>query len=152
MSATLHATSFVLFPLGVRNFALAAEVVVELARPGRVHIFPHTTPELGGVLVRRGMVLPVWDVAPALLGCAAPGPKFYLIARRRFDGREEWTAIPVDGECRMVQADAQPCLGMRPAYVRGVVLCGEESVDVIDLERLADVCELSAEMPVEVAS
>src|SRR6478609_4546143 len=72
--------SYVLFPLGEKRFALPAETVTELARPDSVQTFPHRTPLLTGVLVRRGRIVPVCDVAQVLVGPAAPPRKFYLIA------------------------------------------------------------------------
>ena len=151
MSASVSAQSFVVFPLGGRHFALPSEVIVELSRPGRVQPFPHTTPELSGVLVRRNLLLPVWEVAHILLGCLAPGAKFYLIVRRRFGVEEEYAAIPADGTCQMVQAELQPSAEARPVYVRGGVAFNAECVDVLDLERLAFVAELSGSISGEVA-
>ena len=93
--AALPTPVFVLFPLGSKRFALPAEAVTELASPGEVHSFPQTTPLLNGVLVRRGRIVPVCDVAPVLIGSETPGRRFYLIANRRLhDGSSEWTALP----------------------------------------------------------
>ncbi len=129
--------SYVLFPLGKKRFALPAERVAELARPDRLHEFPHTTPLLAGVLVRRGHIVPVCDVAPVLVGPDAPRRRFYLIANQTFGGAAEWTALPVTGECELVSAEARPCTGKLPAYVAGLLsLKGSEIVEVVDLERL----------------
>ena len=46
--------SFVVFPLGGRRFALPTTDVVELSRTGTVQKFPHTSPVMVGILVRRG--------------------------------------------------------------------------------------------------
>ena len=89
--------SYVLFPLGAKRFAFPAEIVTELAKPGRLQSFPHRTPMLTGVLARRGRIIPVCDVAPALIGLDAPARRFYLIATRQCARRREWTAIPVTG-------------------------------------------------------
>src|SRR5580698_4914788 len=93
--------SYVLFPLGKQRFALPAEIVTELARPDSVQTFPHHTPLLTGVLVRRGKIVPVCDVAQVLVGAAAPPRKFYLIANCNLDSRPELTAVPVTGECEL---------------------------------------------------
>jgi chemotaxis signal transduction protein len=81
--------SYVLFPLGEKRFALRAETVTELARPDSVQTFPHRTPLLTGVLVRRGKIVPVCDVAQVLVGPAAPPRKFYLIANCKIGARQE---------------------------------------------------------------
>ena len=128
--------SFVLFPLGRKRFALPADKVTELARPDRVQTFPHSTPLLAGVLVRRGRIVPVCDVAPALVGPDAPPRKFYLIANRQFESRKEWTAIPVTGECELTSVQPRPPVGKLPAYVTGVLALENEMVEVLGLEEL----------------
>jgi chemotaxis signal transduction protein len=130
--------SYVLFPMGEKRFALPAEIVKELARPDNPQTFPHRTPLLTGVLVRRGKIVPVWDVAQLLVGPEAPPRKFYLIANRKVDSHMEWTAIPVTGECELASLEpASPESGL-PAYVRGLLVAGEERVAIVDLEKLLD--------------
>lgn len=135
MTGTTH-NSFVLFPLGGKRFALPAEKVTELAKPDRLQTFPHRTPMLAGVLVRRGRIVPVCDVAQALIGPDAPPRKFYLIANRQFDSRSEWTAIPVTGECELTNAEPQQPNSTLPEYVQGVLSLENEIVEVLDLEKL----------------
>ncbi len=60
--------SWVLLHVGNRRFALPAESVMELAPPVRLHNFPHTSRLIAGVIVRRGRIVPVYDVAPVLCG------------------------------------------------------------------------------------
>ncbi|HEY6308035.1 MAG TPA: chemotaxis protein CheW [Candidatus Angelobacter sp.] len=128
--------SYVLFPMGERRFALPAERVKELARPDHPQTFPHRTPLLTGVLVRRGKIVPVWDVAQLLVGPEAPPRKFYLIASRTVESHMEWTAIPVTGECELASLEpAQPESG-QPAYISGVLTAGKENVAIVDLEKL----------------
>ena len=128
--------SYVLFPLGAKRFAFPAEIVTELAKPGRLQAFPHRTALLTGVLARRGRIVPVCDVAPALIGPDAPARKFYLIANRQFENRREWTAIPVTGECELASAEPHEPENTRPEYVTGVLSLGGETVEVVSLERL----------------
>jgi chemotaxis signal transduction protein len=132
----LPQTQFVLFPLGEKRFALPAEQVAELARPDREQSFPHTTPLLTGVLVRRGAIVPVCDVAQVLVA-NAPARKFYLIATRMFGRTAELTAIPVTGECELASADVlAPTAGL-PEYVVGLLSLGDEIVELIDLAKIA---------------
>ncbi|MGH9554802.1 MAG: chemotaxis protein CheW [Terriglobales bacterium] len=132
-----NANSFVLFPLGKKRFALPADRVTELARPDRLQSFPHTTRLLAGVLVRRGHIVPVCDVAQVLIGPSAPSRRFYLIATRCFEGALESTAIPVSGECELVRTDMIPPTGKLPDYVCGLLPLDNEIVEVLDLDQLA---------------
>jgi chemotaxis signal transduction protein len=136
MPITAGDSSFVLFPLGRKRFALPAEKVTELAKPDRLQAFPHRTPLLAGVLVRRGRIVPVCDVAHALVGPNAPQRKFYLIANRQFGSRKEWTAIPVTGECELTSAEPQQPQTKLPDYVTGVLSLENEIIEVLDLEKL----------------
>jgi chemotaxis signal transduction protein len=128
--------SYVLFPLGEKRFALPAETVTELARPDSVQTFPHRTPMLTGVLVRRGRIVPVCDVAQVLVGPGAPPRKFYLIANCQIASRQELTALPVSGECKLASASRSPLTGTEPPYVTGLLTIGDETVAVVALEKL----------------
>ena len=128
---------FVLFPLGKKRFALPADVVTELARPDHLQEFPHSTRWLAGVLVRRGRIVPVLDVAQVVLGPDAPARKFYLIANRRFTESSEWTAIPVTGECELASAEMLKRTSGLPSYVSGLLSLNDEIVEVLDLEAVA---------------
>jgi chemotaxis signal transduction protein len=128
--------SYVLFPLGKQRFALPAEMVTELARPDNVQTFPHRTPLLTGVLVRRGKIVPVCDVAPVLVGPAAPPRKFYLIANCNLESHQELTAVPVTGECELASAERMPLTGNEPSYISGLLAIGDETVAIVALEKL----------------
>ena len=128
--------SYVLFPLGKQRFALPAEIVTELARPDTVQTFPHRTPLLTGVLVRRGKIVPVCDVAVVLVGPGAPPRKFYLIANCNLESRSELTAVPVTGECELASATHLPLAGDEPFYVSGLLSIGDEIVSIVALEKL----------------
>jgi chemotaxis signal transduction protein len=127
---------FVLFPLGEKRFALPAELVAELARPDTTQSFPHTTPLVTGVLVRRGYIVPVCDIAEVLVGNNVPARKFYLIANRNFDDQVELTALPVTGECELAAADMKQPTGRLPEYVIGLLCLPTEIIEVLNLEKL----------------
>ncbi len=124
-------SSFVLFPLGEKRFALPAEIVNEMAVTDRVQSFPHTTPLMGGVLVRRGRIVPVCDVA-RVLAPAARGNRLCLIA----NVRSEWVALPVTGDGELINAELLPATGRLPEYVSGLLSLKDEIIEVIDLARL----------------
>ena len=130
------AGSYVLLQIGKRRFALPAEIVSELAPPVRLHTFPHNSPLLAGVIVRRGRVVPVYDVASILLGRSSSVQRFYLIAQRTFDGASEPSAIPVTGECELVTAEMQPAGDEQRHYVTGRLAISGESIDVLDFDAL----------------
>lgn len=133
---SLNERRFVLFPLGEKRFALPAEHVSELARPDELQTFPHATPLLTGVLVRRGTIVPVCDIAQILIGNNGPARKFYLIASRQFGNTPEPIALPVTGECELVAAEMVPPTSALREYIVGLLPIGTEIIEVVDLEKL----------------
>jgi chemotaxis signal transduction protein len=131
-----HENTYVLFPLGDTRFAVPAEMVTELARPDTLQTFPHRTPMMAGVLLRRGRIIPVFDVAQILIGPGAPPGRFYLIARCQLASRLEWTAIPVTGECELASMKRMRPSEKQPPYVSGVLQAGDKTVPIVDLEKL----------------
>lgn len=133
--------AFVLFPMGKKRFAVSATQVSELARSQsspheEAHWFPHTTPLIAGVVLRRNQIVPVADLAPVLIGPDAPERKFYLIINRQAHGKTRRMAIPVTGECELADAEQLPVTGKLPSYVCGLLSLKEEIVEVLDIERL----------------
>jgi chemotaxis signal transduction protein len=128
--------SFVLLRLAERNFALPAKIVAELAPPVRLHSFPHTSQLLAGVIVRRGHILPVYDLGRALSGKRSLAHRFYLVAKCRFGGASEMSAIPVDGECELVAGEMRPAPDGSPSYICGEITASKETLGVLDIEAL----------------
>jgi chemotaxis signal transduction protein len=131
---TENAKSYVLVQIGDRRFALPASEVSELAPPVRLHHFPHNSPLVSGIIVRRGRLVPVYDVCPLLTGKNSPTHQFYLVVRRHFGSASEPAAIPVNGDSELVTADAVQVTS--PSYVSGRLMHGGESIEVLDLDRL----------------
>ncbi len=138
------ANSFVVFPIGRKRFALPSALVSELAQPDRPQLFPHTTPLLVGVLVRRGRIVPVCDVAQVLVGPDAAARKFYLIARRKPAPDPELIALPVTGECELVTADMLPHDQLASDYVIGNIDVQDQKIEVVDLEKIMNSREAQA--------
>jgi chemotaxis signal transduction protein len=105
VSAELELESFVLLRLGERRFAVAASQIAELVAPSRVFRFPHRTSKIEGVILRRGRIVPVCDVAETLIGKKLTSRRFYLIAVRHFGAQTEWVALPVTGDCELIHAE-----------------------------------------------
>ena len=135
-TAAIEKNSFVLLHLGRRRFGLPAAIITELAPPVKLHSFAHETPMLAGVIVRRGRIIPVYDVTPVLAGKKLPDRRFFLVASRKIDGQDELSAIPVEGECELVNAELFPSPEDSPKYVAGVLAIGEETIEVLDFEKL----------------
>jgi chemotaxis signal transduction protein len=130
------ADSYVLLQIGNRRFALPAGIVSELAPPVRLHTFPHKSPLVAGVIVRRGRIIPIYDVASILLGRSSSVHRFYLIARREFAGCSELSAIPVSGECELATAELQPRSDDRRPYIAGQLAIEGNSIDVLNFDSL----------------
>jgi chemotaxis signal transduction protein len=86
--------------------------------------------------VRRREVVPVADIAPILAPNDIIERKFYLVLDRPAQGKASRTAIPVTGECELVEAEPLPAEGKLPPYISGRLSLNNEIVGVLDFERL----------------
>lgn len=129
-------SSFVILQIGERKLALPSQIVAELAPPVRMHTFPHDTPAILGVILRRGHVVPVYDAASALGVQASSAQRFFLITRRRIGKAREFGAIAVNGDCELASGEMQPAAADRPSCVSGMFQHGDELLDVFDLDAL----------------
>lgn len=136
VSTELELKSFVLLHLGDRRFAVAADDTAELVSPSRVFIFPHRTPGIEGVILRRGRIVPVCDVAEKLIGIRLRTRRFYLIALRRYAQRTEWVAIPVTGECELINAELTAASASDEPHVAGWISHGGDVIEVLNLDAL----------------
>jgi len=136
VSAELELKSFVLLRLGERRFAVAADGTAELVAPSRVFRFPHKTPKIEGVILRRGRIVPVCDVAERLIGKRLTSRRFYLIALRHYGQRTEWVAIPVTGECELINAELTSASTSDEPHVAGWLSHGGDVIEVLNLDAL----------------
>ena len=136
VSTELELKSFVLLRLGERRFAVAADDTAELVSPSRIFSFPHRTPGIEGVIVRRGRIVPVCDVTEKLIGTGITTRRFYLIALRRYGQRTEWVAIPVTGECALINAELTAASASDEPHVAGWLSHGGDVIEVLNLEAL----------------
>ena len=126
--------SFVLFQIGSRRIALPRDCVAELIASPTLFSFPHTTPLIAGVTLRRGRIVPILDLGPGLLGGPSPEARFFLVVERRDPNISERCAIPVHGECELVSGEMLPA-SAQDDFVTGRMDLNGEQIDVIDLER-----------------
>src|SRR5450432_3604381 len=136
MNLPVESTAFVLLRLGERRFAVSARLIAELVPPGRVFRFPHRTKEVEGVILRRGRMIPVCDVAERLGEPSLRSRRFYLIAQRRYTEQTEWVALPVTGECELINADMTDAGESDSAHVAGWLSHGGEVIEVLNLAAL----------------
>jgi chemotaxis signal transduction protein len=128
--------SCVLLRLGERRFALAADQVAELVAPSRIFRFPHRTPEIDGVILRRGRTVPVCDLAEKLTGKRLASRRFYLIAMRLYGNVKETVALPVSGECELIRADLTPAGPSDSPHVSAWLSHNGEVIEVLNLAAL----------------
>jgi chemotaxis signal transduction protein len=133
------ARSCVLLRLGERRFALAAEQIAELVAPSRVFRFAHRTTEIDGVILRRGRVVPVCDVAERLTGKKLTSRRFYLVATQKRGTSLDWVALPVSGECELITADLTPAGESDSPHVAAWLSHDGEVIEVLNLDALTPV-------------
>ena len=128
--------SFVLLRLGERRFALAASEVAELVAPSRIFRFPHKSPAIEGVILRRGRMIPITDIADRLNGKKLTTRRFFLLATRQCGTQLDWIAIPVSGECELVTTDMMEAGANDSPHVAGWLSHGGEVIEVLRLAAL----------------
>jgi len=136
VAAELELKSFVLLRLGERRFAVAAGQIAELVAPSRVFRFPHRTPKIEGVILRRGRMIPVCDVAESLIGKRITERRLYLIAVRSYGAKNEWVALPVTGECELINAELMAASPSDEPHVGGWLSHAGDVIEVLNLDAL----------------
>lgn len=151
ITTAISAQSFVLLPLGSRQIALSADSVIELVALGKLQSFPHATPWISGVLVRRNRIVPVCDVSKLFGEESGSATRFYLIAEWQEPGVRDWCAIPVCGECKLASAEMEESARGNPApaehkpFVKGVIMVEDERIVVVDLAKAVRSSENTSE-------
>ncbi len=126
--------SFVVLQVGTRRIALPREGVAELIASPLTYTFPHTTPLIAGVVLRRGRILPVLDLGPGVSGAVSPSTRFFLVVERRVSNATEKCAIPVQGACELVSGIMVPAVD-HEGYVTGHLDLNGDQIEVLDLEK-----------------
>ena len=128
--------SFVLLRLGERRFALPASQVAELVAPSRIFRFPHKSPALEGVILRRGRMIAVCDISEQLTGTKILSRRFYLLATRKYGNQLDWIAIPVSGECELINVEMMDASSNDSPHVDGWLSHAGEVIEVLRLAAL----------------
>lgn len=138
--AELELQSVVLLRLGERRFAVAATEIAELVAPSRLFKFPHRTPKVEGVILRRGRIVPVCEVAERLLGKKISARRFYLIAIRHYVQQNalqnEWVALPVTGECELINAEITAPSDSDAPHIAGWISHDGNVIEVLNVSAL----------------
>jgi chemotaxis signal transduction protein len=141
--------SFVLLRLGDRRFAVIANQIAELVAPSRIFRFPHHTAEVEGVILRRGRIVPVCDVAERLIGTNLKSRRFYLIVQRCYGAQTEWVALPVTGDCELVNTEMTLPSDSDGPHVSGWL---SHAGDVIEVLNVAALTPGPSEVPANAAA
>jgi chemotaxis signal transduction protein len=134
--AELELQSVVLLRLGDRRFAVAATEIAELVSPSWLFKFPHLTPKVEGVILRRGRIVPVCEVAEQLLGKKISARRFYLIVVRHYGRQNEWVAIPVTGECELINVEITAASASDAPHIAGWISHDGNVIEVLDVSAL----------------
>lgn len=136
VSAELELQSFVLLRLGERRFAVAANQIAELVAPSRVFRFPHRTSRIEGVILRRGRIVPVCDVAQTLVGMSLTSRRLYLVAVRHYGTQTEWVALPVTGECELITVEMAAAGESDAPHVAGWLSHDGDVIEVLNIDAI----------------
>lgn len=136
IQASEFAQSFVLLRLAERRFALPASQVAELVAPSRIFRFPHRSPAIEGVILRRGRMIAITDISERLNGKKLTMRRFFLLATRKFGTQLDWIAIPVSGDCELVTTDIMESSANDSPHVAGWLSHSGEVIEVLKLSVL----------------
>jgi chemotaxis signal transduction protein len=136
VAAELELQSFVLLRLGERRFAVAANQIAELVAPSRVFQFPHRTEKIEGVILRRGRIVPVCDVAKTLVGQTLIARRLYLVAVRHYGAQTEWVALPVTGECELINSEMTAAGESDALHVAGWLSHDGDVIEVLNIDAI----------------
>lgn len=134
--AELDLQAFVLLRLGERRFAVPANKIAELVAPTRVFKFPHRTAQIEGVILRRGRIVPVCDVAESLTGRRVTSRRLYLLAVRHYGAQTEWVALPVTGECELINAEMSAAAESDAPHVAGWLSHAGDVIEVLNIDAI----------------
>jgi chemotaxis signal transduction protein len=86
------------------------------------------------------MVIPVCDLRQVF--GQGPERRLYVVARCNYAGRPEMVAIPISGDCQLVQgvAGENSETDGRATFVAGVLHCGGESLPLLDIDGVVAHC------------
>jgi len=88
------------------------------------------------VILRRGRIVPVCDVSEILLGKRLTSRRFYLIAVRNYGAQREWVAVPVTGECELINAEMTSTTESDAPHVAGWLSHDGDVIEVLNLDTL----------------
>jgi hypothetical protein len=82
-------------------------------------------------------VVPVCDISERLTGKKLGRRQFYLIATRPHGKALDWIALPVSGDCELIQADLTPAGPSDSPHVAAWLSHDGQVIEVLNLNALA---------------
>ena len=76
------------------------------------------------------------DVSESLTGKRLTDRRLYLIAVRRYGDKAEWVAIPVTGECELINAELMAAGESDEPHVGGWLSHDGDVIEVLNLDAL----------------
>jgi len=81
-------------------------------------------------------MIAICDIAEQLTGSRLSTRRFTLIATRKYERQLDWIAIPVSGECELINVDMMPASSNDSPHVDGWLSHGGEVIEVLRLSAL----------------
>src|SRR5438046_4540514 len=86
--------------------------------------------------MRRSRTVPAFDVSELLLGTRLTSRRFYLIVVRNYEAHKEWVAIPVTGECELINAEMTAAVESDAPHVAGWLSHDGDVIEVLNIDTL----------------
>ena len=83
-----------------------------------------------------GHKIAVCDIAELLTGKRLDTRRFYLLATRKYENQLDWIAIPVSGECELINVEIMDASANDSPHVDGWLSFGGEVIEVLRLSAL----------------
>jgi len=122
--------------LGVEEYALPVEHVLEVVELGELAAVPGAPPATLGIRNLRGQILPVFDLAALFRIEGGGAPRRVVVAE---DGGRR-VGLAVDGVTDVSDLP-EPVEETESEFLRGAALVEEALVGVVDVPRLLDALE-----------
>ncbi len=92
-------------------------------------------------------MVPVCDLAEKLTGKRLTSRRFYLISTRQQKSSMDWIAVPVSGECELINADMTPAGPSDSPYVSAWLSYDGSVIEVLNLSALTPGTETTFTAP-----
>lgn len=136
-----------LFSMGRDTFAIAVDVLQEIIVPQKIFPIPTTPSHVLGVINRRGNIVPIVEIRPALSLPPQSIPGQIAILKHGammlgivVDSVSAVIAVP-KSSIQALPNDAgekHPASGSRARFLKGIIQCNSGAAALLNVERLID--------------